>query len=72
MRPNPMDRGRIFDSFILQDGVLFLHAAKRRRKQLLVNPRSSRRQFLKEGYAGTSGVHQGITKSLARIGNRYW
>ena len=63
---------RIFESFFLRDGVLFRRAARGRRKQLLVIPRCSRRQILEQGHAGTSGGHQGIAKSLARIGSRYW
>lgn len=58
--------------YVIKDGVLYRRVARGKRKLLLVVPRCSRRRFLENGHAESTGGHHGIAKTLARIGSRCW
>ncbi|KZS06388.1 Uncharacterized protein APZ42_030171 [Daphnia magna] len=59
-------------SYEVKDGILYKRVARGKRKLLLVVPRCSRRKFLEDGHAGSTGCHHGLAKTLARIGSRCW
>lgn len=58
--------------YAVKDGVLYRRVARGRRKLVLVIPRCSRRKFLEDGHAGSTGGHHDLAKTLARIGSRCW